>query len=59
MACKEVCALSLLVVWGLCVAAGAKESGNSTCGVYGWPIPSPPKGAKLLQVHAVIRSVSV
>ncbi len=57
MGYKDVCALSLPLAWDWSVAAddGGTSSGNSTCGVYGLPIPPPPEGAKLLQVHAVIR----
>ena len=51
-------ALLCLVLWLLeGGVSGARESGNSTCGVYGWPIPSPPEGAKLVQVHAIIRYI--
>ena len=30
--------------------------GDTGCGVSGWPVPEPPGGAKLSQVHAIIRS---
>lgn len=47
--------LLLLAVLACCRAARAVAAGGSDCGVYGWSIPAPPQGAKLLQTHAIIR----
>ena len=47
----EVLALGAFVsVFALSLALGPDE-----CGVYGWDIPAPPEGSKLLQVHVIAR----
>ena len=53
---------SLLLLLCSVVTSGAPLSssfyGDTDCGVSGWPVPEPPGGAKLIQVHAIIRSLS-
>ena len=45
----------------LCLAPAVTISpgDSSDCGVFGWAVPEPPSGAKLMQVHAIIRSIVV
>lgn len=52
--------LSLLaLVLGLCACVHTAAASLPTdCTVAGWPVPKPPAGAKLVQVQAIIRSVS-
>lgn len=37
------------------IAAARWASADDDCGASGWPVPSPPAGATLLQVLAIIR----
>jgi len=37
------------------IAAARWASADDDCGASGWPVPSPPAGATLLQVMAIIR----
>ena len=52
--------LGLLLSLCTVLATGAPLSssfyGDTGCGVPAWPVPAPPSGAKLVQVHAIIRS---
>lgn len=48
--------LSFLILLLAAAVGGAEEQrGHDDCGVFGWTVPPPPKGAKLMQVHAIIR----
>jgi hypothetical protein len=62
VACEEMGLYVLIALFsGLLICsphaycAASISPGDSDCGVFGWPVPVPPSGAKLLQVHAIIR----
>ena len=52
---NELWLLLLLALLWYCGAAVSLAPADPDCGVYGWPVPAPPAGAKLLQTHAIIR----
>ena len=47
--------LTLLVLLTVLSGVSTGDALGDDCGVYGREVPTPPKGAKLTQVHAVIR----
>ena len=47
--------LLLLLLSSAYTVASSSSPVDNDCGVYGWSVPEPPSGAKLLQVNAVIR----
>ena len=56
--CVPIALLSGLLLYSpltFCAVPVSPVPGDSDCGVFGWPVPDPPSGAKLLQINAVIR----
>ena len=52
---SSVAVLLLLLLSSAYTVASSSSPVDNDCGVYGWSVPEPPSGAKLLQVNAVIR----